>query len=180
MFDLKTIYSNSIFRNDLMNNFKDCVCEKLKKIASGTRIRVYYFGGQVDIIFERVNKGCIEGTTLVNSQIFIDCRKIVGFSILPIGTEECIDTILQPGQSIAITSTSPTISVITFTARTLFGLLGCEMSVFVAGEELASVSGITTIAKNYTLNLNGSFPPSEVTLQNTSNCILCISNIVAT
>lgn len=179
MFDLKKFYPNNMFRNDLLFDYRNCVCQKIKKTDLGTRIRIYYLGGQVDMIYEGVSKGCIEGITIFNSPIIIDCNKVVGFSILPPETLECVDIILQSGQSIDVPTTSPTISVIKFTARTLYVLLGCKISAFVAGEELASASGITTVAKEYTLNLNGSFPSSEVTLKNTSNCILCIADIEA-
>jgi len=86
---------------------------------------------------------------------------------------------LVPGACYQVTSSSATITGITFDAKTDTGVTGGKISAISEGNELGSVSGIDETPINYTIDLGGATPPSLVTLQNTGTVTVYIRNVVA-
>lgn len=94
--------------------------------------------------------------------------------------EEPVEWItLVPGQSYPVMSQNPTISMVTFIAKTDIGVTGGKISAMFAGEEIGSTSNFDEIPMNYTITLSGQFDPDLVTLQNTGTVTVYIRNVTA-
>ncbi|MGR3762938.1 hypothetical protein [Rossellomorea sp. NS-SX7] len=76
-----------------------CICEELKNICEGSRIRILYAGGEETFIFKMIKNNCIIGETLDHSPIIFDCNQVVGISVVPL---ICPQGWLYPGDEYSI------------------------------------------------------------------------------
>jgi hypothetical protein len=86
---------------------------------------------------------------------------------------------LVPGASYQVTSQSAAISGVRFDAKTDVGVTGGRISAIAGGDDVGGPTDISPIPVNYLIDLGGSFPPSQVILQNTGTVTVYIKNVVA-
>lgn len=96
--------------------FCNLIRKNLRQLNSGTRIRVFYDGGIVDLIFDCLTCGTILGR-VNDMQIFIDLSEITGFLVLP--DEGWVS--IAPGQCLPLPQVPAEVSQVMFEAKTDIG-----------------------------------------------------------
>ena len=62
----------------------DAICCVLQELRHDTPIKALYYGGEVSFRFKGMKDDCIRGLTMEEHPIFLDCKKLLGVSIVPL------------------------------------------------------------------------------------------------
>lgn len=151
-----------------------CICNLLFKLERDTFIKIYFFGGGETIIkFIRLRTDCIEGLTIDDTHIYIDCGNIVGFSIYPRIPPDWEP--IAAGESYPLPDECPIIGVIGFEGRTQPGRTS-TITLFYMGVPIESAT-IAETPLSVVWNLGDGYLLSDLTFTNTGGSTVYINNL---
>lgn len=61
----------------------DAICCVFQELRRDSQVKVLYYGGEASLRFKGMKDDCIKGLTADEHPIFLDCKKLLGVSILP-------------------------------------------------------------------------------------------------
>lgn len=138
-----------------------CISQRLNEVPSDTDISVFIAGEVINLTLKTIEKGCIVGQTPMNTPIYLDCKKVIGFSL--ISEEEWI--LISPETSYPLPTDTAKINNVTFEAMTDPETTSI-VSLTVQDFAIRSDSNITSTLKTISWELVATYPSTLLALKN--------------